>query len=69
MFSLFLQKIVDEAKKEGEKAIDGVGMGSRKDSLIDLRHVPLPEFSADAGMLSGKPMMTVKRFCMEMQRR
>mmetsp|Transcript_2588 Transcript_2588/g.7769 ORF Transcript_2588/g.7769 Transcript_2588/m.7769 type:complete len:313 (+) Transcript_2588:1041-1979(+) len=44
-------------------------MGERKNSLIDLRQVPLPDFSSDSAALSGKPMMTVKRYCMDLQRR
>uniref|UniRef100_A0A7S2ZCP5 inorganic diphosphatase n=1 Tax=Rhodosorus marinus TaxID=101924 RepID=A0A7S2ZCP5_9RHOD len=45
------------------------GLGERQTSLVDLRTVPLPDFQADNKALAGKPMMTVKRFCMEMQRR
>jgi len=62
------QKLIDEATKNGLGKAK-TQMGERKNSLIDLRQVPLPDFSSDSAALSGKPMMTVKRYCMDLQRR
>ena len=52
-----------KSKNEGDKPI------GRSNSWIDMTHIPPPEFQADkAAMANAKPLMTIKRFCTELQR-
>lgn len=72
--------LVDEAIKEMEakaaaaaSGADAVKLG-RSNSWLDMTHIPPPEFStananAGDGAATRKPMMTIKRFCTELQRK
>lgn len=42
----------------------------RSNSWLDMTHIPPPEFEADTSAMGNvKPMMTIKRFCTELQRK
>lgn len=67
------RSIVDDAIKDMEAKScndeDGGQLG-RSNSLLDMTHIPPPEFEKEkAGDETVKPMMTIKRFCTELQRK
>lgn len=66
--------IVEEAIKEMEasKSKNGIEQPKlgRSGSWLDMTHIPPPEFGKpDEGLKSVKPMMTIKRFCTQLQRK
>lgn len=66
------RKFVDEAIKEMESKSsehDGKAQIGRSNSLLDMTHIPPPEFEKEKIGELGKPMMTIKRFCTELQRK
>lgn len=68
------REIVNEAIKEMESkasaANEKAGTLGRSNSWLDMTHIPPPEFNTDEKALASvKPMMTIKRFCTELQRK
>lgn len=68
------REIVNDAVKEMEAKGTVAGNQSsklgRSNSWLDMTHIPPPEFSTDDKAISSvKPMMTIKRFCTELQRK
>lgn len=65
------RSIVDEAIKEMESKAteqDNGGQLGRSNSLLDMTHIPPPEFER-SNAETVQPMMTIKRFCTELQRK
>lgn len=66
------RKVVDKAIAEMEAASAGNHSGGplgRSNSWLDMTHIPPPEFGKEKGANMAKPMMTIKRFCTELQRK
>lgn len=59
-----------EAKSSPSLSGKGLPMG-RSNSWLDMTHIPPPDFGTpqDEGFANVKPMMTIKRFCTELQRK
>ena len=63
--------VVEKAIKEmeakvTEKRDQPIG---RSNSWLDMKHIPPPEFDKDEKVAAMKPIMTIKRFCTELQRK
>lgn len=67
------REIVDQSIKEMEAKSSSAakdGVLGRSNSWLDMTHIPPPEFHNDEKALGAiKPMMTIKRFCTELQRK
>lgn len=67
------REVVNVAIEEMEAKSSTKGKGApigRSNSWLDMTHIPPPEFNSDeTDMSSVKPMMTIKRFCTELQRK
>lgn len=65
------RSIVDEAIKEIEGKAEGKPTMGRSNSWLDMTHIPPPQFEKDdaSGEQKDQPMMTIKRFCTELQRK
>lgn len=64
------RETVDDAIKDMESRVttteEPIG---RSNSWLDMTHIPPPEFDKNEGLNNVKPMMTIKRFCTELQRK
>jgi inorganic pyrophosphatase len=59
-----------EAKSANDPDADSRPALGRSGSWLDMTHIPPPEFELPAADISSlKPMMTIKRFCTELQRK
>ncbi|CAN8066847.1 unnamed protein product [Agarophyton chilense] len=66
------RQVVDDAIKEMEAKAESAPENSfgRSNSWLDMTVIPPPEFDDGAKSATGvKPMMTIKRFCTELQRK
>lgn len=65
-----IKSAISEFAARASNSKDNGPMLGRTGSWLDMTHIPPPEFEAPSDdMGSVKPMMTIKRFCTELQRK
>jgi inorganic pyrophosphatase len=66
-----INKVIAEFAEKASKSEHASKTLGRSGSWLDMTHIPPPEFETllDDDISSMKPMMTIKRFCTELQRK